>query len=99
MRDPAVQHYLRSGGTLETLARDYAVTARRHGRFPNLVQLKYSQINSPMHEPIVQDCRGIILDEANNWAIASFPYRKFFNHGEPNAAAIDWGTARVYDKL
>lgn len=92
------QQFLRAHG-LSALVDRFAVRATRHARFPNLVMLKYSQINSPMHEPVVQECRGLILDEAEDWRVVSFPYRKFFNYGEPNATAIDWATARVYEKL
>src|SRR5688572_22229350 len=52
-----------------------------------------------MHEPVVQECRGLIVDEAEAWRVVCRAYDKFFNVGEPNAAAIDWATARVYDKL
>lgn len=61
--------------------------------------LKYDQIQSPMSEPLVQHCRGLILDEANDWAIVAWPFNKFFNHGEPNAHPIDWSTAKVQEKL
>jgi tRNA splicing ligase len=75
------------------------VKAVRHKDYDNLVLLKYSMIDSPMGDPLVQQCRGIILDEANNWNIVSYPYNKFFNHGEGHAADIDWSTARAYEKL
>jgi hypothetical protein len=52
-----------------------------------------------MAEPIVQQCRGIILDESAGWAVASYPFDKFFNYGEPNAAEIDWTSASVLEKL
>ena len=95
----AVQQFLRSGGTLDALAEQYAVKAVRHQAYPNLVLLKYSQIASDMSLPLVQECRGIILDEADDWRIVSQGYRKFFNYGEPNAAEIDWATARVQEKV
>lgn len=85
--------------SLSELCERYAIAAKRHGKHPNLVMLKYSQIDSPMGDPIVQECRGLILDEANDWRIVSYPFRKFFNHGEGHAATIDWATARVYEKL
>lgn len=94
----AVQQHLREHG-LDDLCRKYAVSARRHGIFPHLVLLKYSQIDSPMAEVVVQQCRGIIVDEAREWEAVAVPYFKFFNHGEPHAAAIDWSTATVYEKL
>jgi hypothetical protein len=91
--------FLKNGGTLEDLQQKYAIKFSRHGVYPNLVQLKYSQTGSPMHEPIVQECRGIILDEADGWRIAARGFCKFFNHAEPNAAVIDWPSARVQEKL
>jgi hypothetical protein len=90
--------FIRSN-SLAALEERFGITAKRHPKFPNLVFLKYSQIDSPMAEPICQECRGLILDEADDWRVISFPFRKFFNHGEPNAVAVDWSTARVYEKL
>lgn len=56
------------------------------------------KFHPPFELQIVRECRGLILDEANNWGIVSFPFTKFFNYGEPNAAKIDWDTARVLEK-
>jgi hypothetical protein len=52
-----------------------------------------------MGEQIVQECRGIILDETDNWKVIAFPYRKFFNWEEGHAAKIDMATARCMTKL
>jgi hypothetical protein len=93
-----IQEYL-SSHSLAELESAFAIPAKRHREFSNLIMLKYSQINSPMSEPVVQQCRGIILDEASDWAVVSYPFDKFFNYGEPNAAAIDWPHATVYEKL
>ncbi len=93
-----IQQYL-ANHSLAELESAFAISARRHGKFPRLVMLKYNQIESPMNEPIVQQCRGIILDEADHWRVISYPFDKFFNYGEPNAAAIDWATTSVYEKL
>ena len=67
--------------------------------YPNLVLFKYDQVNSPMDNPVVQECRGIILDEADDWRVIARPFTKFYNYGEPNAASIDWTTARVQEKV
>lgn len=83
----------------EELTNRYAIKVNRHKYYNNLFLFKYSQIDSPMGEKIVQESRGIILDDANNWTIVSFPYMKFFNYGEGHAANIDWNTAKVYEKL
>lgn len=93
-----VQDYLRSGKTLEDLTADYAIKANRHKTFPNLVLLKYNQIDSPMGEAIPQECRGLILDESDNWNVVSRSFDKFFNEGEGHAAPIDWSTAAVQEK-
>lgn len=93
-----VIEYIRTKG-LESLKNDLAINIKRHSEYDNLVMLKYNQIESPMANPIVQKCRGIILDEADDWRIVSYPYDKFFNYGEGHAAKIDWSSARVYEKL
>jgi hypothetical protein len=56
-------------------------------------------IGLDIKEQIVRECRGLILDERAKWKVVAFPYLKFFNYGEENAAEIDWTTAKVYDKV
>jgi hypothetical protein len=95
-----IQNFLRTPGNKpEDMTTKYGVAVRRHPKYPNLILFKYSQIESPMGEKIVQECRGIILDESKDWAVVSFPYTKFFNHGEGHAAVIDWSTAKVFEKV
>lgn len=99
INDLNVQRYLREGGTLASLTEKYAINVKRHGRYPELVLLKYSMTESPMGDPLVQECRGIILDESNGWAVVSYAFRKFYNSTEGHAAEIDWSTARVQEKV
>ena len=94
-----VQDFLRNGGTQGDLLDRYAIVAKRHRKYDNLVLFKYSQIDSPFAEPLVRECRGIILDEADGWRVISRAFDKFFNHGEGHAAKVDWATARVQEKL
>ncbi len=49
--------------------------------------------------PMVRECRGIILDESKGWAIVSRAFDKFGNEGEGYVPEIDWSTARVQEKL
>lgn len=93
------QDFLRSGGILKDLETRFAIKANRSLVHPSLVLLKYDQIDSPMGERLVQECRGLILDEADNWRVVSRSFDKFFNAGEGHAAAIDWSTAQVQEKL
>lgn len=90
--------YLTKHG-LNRLTEEYFIKVKRHTVYPNLFLLSYDFLNSPLSEKVVQQCRGIILDEDKNWSIISYPFDKFFNYGEPNAATIDWSTAKVYEKL
>jgi len=64
----------------------------------DLVLFKYNQIDSNFSDPIVQECRGIILDR-RDWHVVCHPLHKFFNYGEGHAAEIDWNSAVTMDKI
>jgi hypothetical protein len=91
-----VQKFLREGGTLEQLAQaPYHITAKPHPDYPNLYLLKYDQLSSEFSDPIVCECRGLILDSTNDWNVVCYSFSKFFNAEEPLASPIDWASARV----
>jgi len=91
---------LRDGSeTLDSLSSKYAIKIKEHPSYPGLFQFKYDQISSPMENPLVQEARGIILNHRDSWEVVARPFDKFFNLGEPNAAPINWDTARVLEKL
>lgn len=93
-----IQEELRHGRPLHELVARYNLLVKRHGRFNNLVHFKYDQLESPMRELLVQQCRGLILDEDENWRVISRPFDKFFNMGDPNAAQINWKIAKIHEK-
>lgn len=62
-----------------------------------LVVLNYDQINSPKMEPIVQECRGLILDYDLN--IICRPFDRFFNYGEAETDKMDLTGYTYYPKL
>lgn len=99
MSAPLIQLDLQAGRKLETVCEQYHLSTSRSKRYPNLVQFKYSQLESPFKEQLVRECRGLILDEKDNWAIVARPFDKFFNYGEALAPEIDWSSAKVYEKL
>lgn len=86
---------LSRGDWLTVLVEEYKIKVNRDG---DLASLKYDQIESPMHEPIVQECRGMVVDVPRRRVLA-WPYNKFWNHGDVPAAPIDWSTACVQEKL
>jgi hypothetical protein len=93
----AVVEALRAEG-LEALAARLSLQVRRHREHPSLALLKYSMIDSPMGDPVVRQCRGIVVDEADGFRPVAYPFDKFFNYHEGHAARLDWSTARVFDK-
>src|ERR1017187_359220 len=94
-----IQKFLRSTPNgIEELKARYAIDCKRHGEYPNLALFKYSQISSNFAEPIVQEARGIILDESDNWKVVCYTFKKFHNQSEPLAAKVDWLSARVQEK-
>ena len=90
---------LAQDGSLERLKEKYAIDSKWHPTFKNLVQLKYNQIESPMKETIVQQCRGIILDASKHWGPVAWPFDKFFNYGEVEAADVKWASSSVQEKI
>lgn len=93
-----VQDYLRSGKSLDDLKADYAINYRVD-EFLNVVNLNYSMIESPLGEPIVQECRCLIL-ELGTWDVWGISLRKFFNYGEGHVPFdFDWGNFKTYEKL
>lgn len=74
---------------------------RQHGKYPNLFQFTYDQIESDSHKtnPIVIESRGVILDRDNNWSVVARPFDRFFNLGESCAAKVDWDSSRIQEKV
>ena len=95
--ETALQKSIKLIGLQNTIDK-YKLISRRHKDFNNLVLLSYNMIESPMAEKIVQEARGIILDEDNNWEVVARGFDKFFNYGEAHCAPIDWNTASYYEK-
>lgn len=89
-----IQEYLLNYG-LDKAIENFKLKARL---YENKVLIKYDQIESKMSLPEVQECRGLIL-ELNTWKVMCMSFFKFFNHGESNAAEIDWNTASILEKL
>lgn len=97
MTHPLEQWFAERGRSwLADLETEFKIHVSRDG---DLVSLKYDQIESPMDHPLVRTLRGMVVLDAERPVILAHPYDKFWNHGEGKAAAIDWSTARVLDKL
>lgn len=58
---------------------------------------KYNQIDSDMSNPLVKECRGIIVD-LSDMKVVCRRFDKFFNATEPNAAKLE-GAIRAEEKI
>ena len=92
-----LQKYIKKYG-LDKLKTNFGIKTIFSQKYPELVLLKYDQIESPMGETEVQQSRGIILNTLDNFKIISRPFDKFFNYKEGHAADINWNTATCFDK-
>lgn len=90
-----VQEYLRSGKTLENLKIEHGVNYKI---VDDRVSLSYNQIDSKETDKIACECRGLVLN-TQTYDVIAFPFRRFFNLNDPNAAKIDWESAVYFDKL
>ena len=59
----------------------------------------YYGIEADFRIDVVRECRGIILDETDDYQPVCVPFFKFGNYGESYADDIDWNTARVQEKI
>lgn len=94
----AIQTFLRSGKSCSDLYEEHRIYHRTHPRYPNLFQFNYD-IRCDWNQPMVIECRSIILDRDRDWEIVARPFDKFFNAHQGFAAKIDWSTAKILDKL
>ena len=67
-------------------------------RDEGFILLKYDTIRSDFSLNIVKEARGIILKE-DTLEIVCYPFTKFFNVDEEYADKIDWGSAKVQEKI
>jgi len=78
----------------------YHIHTKRKG---SCVLFKYTQrgldCTSDFNIELVRECRGIILDETDNYKPVCVPFFKFANYGEPYADDIDWPSAKIVEKI
>jgi len=72
-----IQEYLKDN-TLEDLENEFGIKNRL---YDDRVVLNYSQIDSPKNDPIVRECRGLILS-IPDFKILSRTFDRFYNYGE-----------------
>lgn len=69
---------------LDKLQEKYGIKVAQNEAYPDLYCLNYDQINSPKIEPIVQECRSLVLRKNDDgfFSVDSRSFDRFFNYGE-----------------
>lgn len=82
---------------LDSLKEKYGISVS--DKYDDIVVLNYSQIDSPKFDPLVRECRGLILEKCS-WNVVARSFDRFFNFGEcPDANKHDITKAIVQEKL
>jgi hypothetical protein len=93
-----VQEYLKING-LQKLQNELKIKVRE---YQDRIVLNYDQIESPKNDPIVQECRALILRKDENWSVMAQAYLRFLNVGEDQNTAefpLTSSKTRVYSKI
>lgn len=76
-----VQEWLKKyGGNFELLEKQLAISANFHPTDERVI-LNYSQIESPKNNPIVKECRGLVLNRYT-YEVIAMAFTRFFNLDE-----------------
>lgn len=67
-------------------------------RKDSLVMFNYTQGASQPCE-IVNECRGLILDESDDFKVIRYGFYRFYNFCEPGAAKVDIDSLQVLEKI
>src|SRR6266705_3412198 len=98
MKTLLVQDYLRSGNTLDDLAKEHGV----YGNITNgKIALNYDMLEAKESDPLACECRGLVLEE-NTFNIVQFPFKRFFNMDSQDhliAKDFDWNSAKFFNKM
>lgn len=91
------QKYLKMH-SLEALRRSRALRVYEHPTLP-LVGFKYTR-DSVKTDPIVRECRGLVL-EKDTWKLVAKPFNRFFNVGEvaEEYSKFNWSAAQCVEKV
>ena len=69
---------------------------------PEWVMCVYNLFDSKLTDPVVRNCRGIVIN-TNTYEPVSVPYTKFFNYNQQEGAdieqSINWKNAKVQLKV
>lgn len=87
--------YLKNN-SFDKLAREYGILVRNYN--DELYNLTYTDYLSPKFNPLVELCRGTVIDKDLN--VLARPFDRFYNYNEnPNQQPFDFSNSFVFDKV
>lgn len=92
-----IQSLLRKGESFMKIADDYNIEVQQHPKFPQL--LWFGNGGSNLQEPLARQCRGLVLDQHDNWNVAARPLDHIPEWSEPGARKLNQSNLRVLDKI
>ena len=89
-----LQNYNNSQEGLDALQKTHGIHHKLHPKDGRVI-LDYDQFGSVKTNPIVRECRGLVLDRNNNWEVVARGFDRFFNYGEcaSERNKFNWKTA------
>lgn len=86
---------------LDRLQEEYGIKVSQNEAYPDLYCLNYDQISSPKLEPIVQECRSLVLRlrEDGEFVVSSRSFDRFFNLGEIDGEDYDITKLVAHEKV
>lgn len=81
---------------VDTLTRDYGIIVKQY-ETERVAVFNYDGIDSPKTDPIVAECRGLILS-MDDCSVVSRSFDRFFNFGEAGSESFDFNGATAYKK-
>ena len=73
---------------IDALTRDYGITVKQY-ETERVAVFNYDMIDSPKTDPIVAECRGLILS-MDDCSVVSRSFDRFFNFGEAGSESFDF---------
>jgi len=93
-----VQHYLIEN-SVEKLTEEFGIKVREYPE-EGIIILNYSMIDSPKINPIVIECRSLILENVSPYKVVSRSFDRFFNYNEcQNTNKFNFDKAVIWEKL
>jgi hypothetical protein len=96
-----VQKYLlQNNGDFNKLSDEFGIIVNNHPTDKRTI-LNYCQIDSYKHRfnPIVRECRGLVLNR-ECFSVIAKGFNRFFNIGEnPNDSVFNWNKFETYEKV